>query len=164
MQNRIDATLSVANRDQILDLINQIFALMPFKVDLTPEERQTLVKMGDSGVPFVTETLNLVEQDDSFMPRSFDKAKMRQDKDFYDLMLPVFVQSARLFEAVSDTMMLTGSDLIMGGLDVYRNAKENGQGANLDNLVPLIGQRFKRKSKKETGEGGESGNENPATG
>jgi hypothetical protein len=147
MQNEIDAAITVTDRDKILDLIAQIFALLPFRVDLTPEERQSLVKMGDSGRPFVEGTLNLVEQDDSFMPRSFDKAEMRQDSDFYVSMLPVEVQMTRLFEAVSDTMMLAGSDLIMAALDVYRNAKDNGQGSNLDHLVPLIGQRFKRKSK-----------------
>jgi hypothetical protein len=147
MQNKIDATITPAVRDQILDLISQIFALLPFLVDLTPEERQSLVKMGDSGRPFVEGTLNLVEQDDSFMPRSFDKAEMRQDSDFYVAMLPVEVQMTRLFEAVSDTMMLSGSDLIMAALDVYNNAKENGQGSHLDSLVPLIGQRFKRKRK-----------------
>jgi hypothetical protein len=151
MQNRIDATLSAVDRDKILDLISQIFTLMPFLVDLTPDERQTLVKMGDSGRPFVEGTLNLVEQDDSFMPRSFEKTEMRQDNDFYQMMQPVFIQMSRLFEGVSDTTMLTGSDLIMAGLEVYRNAKDNGQGSNLDNLVPLIGQRFKRKSKKDGG-------------
>jgi hypothetical protein len=43
----------------------------------------------------------------------------------------------------------------MAGLEVYRNAKDNGAGANLDNLVPLLGNRFKRKPK---GEGGTTGN------
>ncbi|HEY0428632.1 MAG TPA: hypothetical protein VGC76_12700 [Pyrinomonadaceae bacterium] len=147
MQNKIAASISTADRDKILDFINQIFALMTFGVDLTPEERQSLVKMGDSGRPFVEGTLTLVEQDDSFMPRSFDKAEMRRDNDFYTAMQPVLVQMTRLFESVSDTMMLAGSDLIVAALEVYRNAKDNGQGANLDNLVPLIGRRFKRKSK-----------------
>jgi len=148
MQNDIDAQITVANRDKILDLIRQIFELLPVQVDLSPDERQSLVKMGNSGRPFVEETLNMVEQDDSFMPRTFDKTEMRQDSDFYTTMLPVSIQLTKLFETVNDTMMLVGSDLIMAALDVYRNAKDNGKGANLDNLVPLLGQRFKRKSKK----------------
>ena len=148
MQNEFDAQITVASRDKILDLISQIFALLPAQVDLSLDERQSLVKMGNSGRPFVEETLNMVEQDDSFMPRAFDKAEMRQDSDFYTTMLPVSIQLTKLFEAVNDTMMLAGSDLIMSALDVYRNAKDNGKGANLDNLVPLLGQRFKRKSKK----------------
>lgn len=154
MQNKIDATLSVADRDKILDFIGQARALLPFLIDLTTEDRQSLVKMGDSGRPFVEETLNLVEQDDTFMPRSFDKAEMRRDNDFYEIMKPVMTQLTQLSEAVNDTMMLTGSDLIMGGLDVYRNAKDNGRGENLDNLVPLLGNRFKRKPKNDGDNGG----------
>lgn len=149
MQNKIDAALSVADRDQILNLIEQIFDLLPFNVDLTPDERQSLVKMGESGRPFVELALNLVEQDDSFMPRTFDKTEMRADLDLYTTTLPVLMQLTKLYEAVNDTMMLAGSDLIMAGLDVYRNSKANGRGEHLDNLVPLLGRRFTIKSKKD---------------
>lgn len=159
MENRIDAVLDPSRRDQILDLIAQIRALLPFLIDLSPEERQTLVKMGNSGRPFVEQALNLVEQDDSFMPRSFDKTVMRKDKDLDTAMQPVVIQMTQLFEAINDTMMLVGSDLILAGLDVYRNARNNGRGAHLDNLVPLLGQRFKLKPKKDGG--GTGGANNP---
>jgi hypothetical protein len=153
MQNKIDATLEAADRDRILDLINQIFNLLPFRVDLTPEERHTLFKMGDWGRPIVEQTLVLAEQDDSFLPRTFDVAEMRKDKELYDNLMPVFIQLSRLFESVQDTMMLNGSDLIMAGLDVYRSAKDYGVGEHLDNLIPLVARRFKRASKKDDGSG-----------
>lgn len=150
MQNKIEAAINTGDRDRILELIGQIRDLMPFLVDLTPEERQQLFKMGDWGRPIVEQTLVLAEQDDSFLPRSFDVSKMRMDKDLYDALSPIFIQLSRLFEGVNDTMMLTGSDLIMSGLDIYGNAKENGVGENLDNLIPLFARRFKRQSKKDT--------------
>ena len=153
MQNSIDATISVANRDQMLSLIGQISDLMPVKIDLSPEDRQSLVKMGESGRPFVEATLNIVEQDDKFMPRTFDKTVMRKDSDFYTMMLPVWIQIIKLHEMFDDTMMLTGSDLIMAGLEVYKNAKANGEGENLDNLVPLLGRRFKQTTKKDDNDG-----------
>lgn len=148
MQNSIDASITTANRDLMLSLIGQISDLMPVKIDLSPEDRKSLVKMGESGRPFVETTLNIVEQDDSFMPRTFDKTVMRKDSDFYTMMLPVWIQMSKLFEMVDDTMMLTGSDLIMAGLEVYKNLKANGEGENLDNLVPLLGRRFKPRQKK----------------
>lgn len=161
MQNKIDAALSAADRDKILDFLRQSKELLPFLIDLAPEERKTLFKMGEQGRPFVEGSLNLVEQDDSYMPRSFDKAEMRKDNDLYEALLPIYMFLATFFDAVEDTMMLVGSDLIMAGLDVYRNAKDNGKGANLDSLVPLLGRRFKRgKSNKDGGdnEGGENPN------
>ena len=156
MENKIDATLSAADRDQILDLIRQIRQLLPFTVDLSPEDRQTLVKMGDKSRAFVEGCLTLAESDESFLPRSFDVKEMRQDKELYDIMSPIATQLSRLFEAVGDTMMLAGSDLIMSSFDVYGNAQKNGKGADIDNLVPLLGRRFSRKSKPDGDEGGDN--------
>ena len=160
MQNKIDAVLSDEIRDRVINHLREASELLPFLIDLTTDERQTTFKMGERGRPFVEGSLALVEQDDSYMPRSFDKVKMRQDNDLYENMLPIFMILAPFFEAVGDTMMLVGSDLIMSGLDVYRNAKDNGKGENLDDLVPLLGRRFKRNpggNDDEGGEGGESG-------
>ncbi|CAN5257334.1 hypothetical protein BH10ACI1_BH10ACI1_25530 [soil metagenome] len=160
MQNKIDATISTENRDRILALISQIFELLPSDVDLTPEERQSLVKMGDWGRPLVEATLTLAEQNDSFLPRSFDVTEMRKDKDLYEALSPVNVQVLRLVDAVRDIMVLTGSDLMMAAFDIYGNAKENGQGEHLDSLIPLVARRFKRKGKKKDG-GNNEGGENP---
>ena len=82
MQNSIDASITTANRGQMLTLIGQISDLMPVKTDLSPEDRKSLVKMGESDRPFVEATLNIVEQNDTFMPRSLDKTAMRKDSDF----------------------------------------------------------------------------------
>jgi hypothetical protein len=54
--------------------------------------------MGDSGRPFVEATLTLVEQDDSFMPRSFDKAEMRQP----NLRLRLFTPTLELLTATME--------------------------------------------------------------
>ena len=64
MQNRIDASISTTVRDEILDLIAQIRTKLPFLIDLSPEERQTLPKMGDKSRAFVSGALQLAEQDD----------------------------------------------------------------------------------------------------
>lgn len=157
MENRIDAVLATADRERVLQLVAQIRDLLPFLIDLTPEQRRTLFKMGESGRPFVEAGLTMVEQDDSYMPRSFDRTEMRKDSDLYAALLPVYTALASLFDAVDDTLMLVGSDLILAGLDVYRNAKDNGKGGNLDPLVPLLGRRFKRgKSGGDDGDGGEN--------
>ena len=148
MQNQIDAVFEFADRDRIFDLIKRIFTLLPLSIVLSPEEQQSLVKIGDSNRPFVEESLDLVDQDDSFMPRSFDKTEMRQDSDFYTTLLPISIQISKLHKAVCETILLVGRDLIMSGLEIYPNAKANGAGANPDNLFTLPGKRFKLTTKK----------------
>lgn len=148
MQNRIDATLEVAKRDQVLDLIAQIRTILPFLIDLTPEERQSLPKMGDKSRAFVAQALQLAEHDDQYLPRSFDVAEMRRDVELAEGLHPIVVALKQLTEFVDDTYVQVGSEAYTAALVVYQSAKRNGQGAALDNLLDALGQRFARKSKE----------------
>lgn len=150
MNNRIDAVLSAANRDAVLDHIAQIRTLLPFLLDLSPEDRQALPKMGDKSRAFVSQALQIAEQDDSYLPRSFDVADMRQDVVLAEAMYPIFVALKQLSELVDDTYVQVGSEAYTAGLIVYQSAKRNGGnggGSGLDDLLDALGQRFARKSK-----------------
>lgn len=152
MQNKIDATISAATRDQILDLIAQIRALLPFLIDLTPEDRQALPKMGDKSRAFVSGSLQLATQDDSYLPRSFDVPEMRKDVELAEALYPIGVALKQLSEFVDDTYIQVGSEAYTAALVVYQSAKRNGQGAALDGLLDALGERFARKSKEEPDE------------
>ena len=150
MENRIDASLSIGDRDAVLGLIQDIRTKLPFLVDLTIEDRQSLPKMGDKSRAFVGQAVTLAEQNDDFLPRSFDVAEMRQDVDLTDQLLPILSALAQLTELVEDTYTLAGSDAYSAALIIYNSAKRNGQGEALDNLLDALGQRFARKSKDKT--------------
>lgn len=154
MQNRIDAVLSATDRDKILDSISQIRALLPFLINLTPEERRELPRMGDKSRAFVLASLNLAEEDDSFLPRSFDKAEMRRDEDLFVSLTVIYTALAILFEKLQDTMLLTGSDLYVAALEIYDAAKRKGgsDSGGLDQLLDALGQRFARRRTKKTEE------------
>ena len=152
MQNRIDASLSATVRDEILDLIAQIRTKLPFLIDLSPEERQSLPKMGDKSRAFVSGSLQLATQDDSYLPRAFDVAELRKDVELAENMHPISVALKQLSEYVDDTYTLVGSEAYTGSLVVYQSAKRNGQGAALDGLLDALGQRFARKSKEKPDE------------
>lgn len=150
MENRIDASLSIGDRDAVLGLIQDIRTKLPFLVDLTIEDRQSLPKMGDKSRAFVGQAVTLAEQNDDFLPRSFDVAEMRQDVDLTDQLLPILTALAQLTELVEDTYTLAGSDAYSAALIIYNSAKRNGQGEALDNLLDALGQRFARKAKDKT--------------
>jgi len=152
MQNRIDAELPIGKRDQIIDLINQIRALLPFLIDLSPEDRQALPKMGDKSRAFVTGSLRLATQDDSYLPRSFDVAEMRKDVELAEALLPIVVALKQLTEYVDDTYIQVGSEAYTAALVVYQSAIRYGLGAALDGLLAALGERFARKSKEKPDE------------
>ena len=149
MQNRIDATLPAADKDAIISAIQDINAKAPFLINLTKEERTELPKMGDKSRAFVQAALTLAEEDDSFLPRSFDVAEMRQDEDLYTALAQIATSLTILKEKLDDTMLLIGSDLYVAALEVYAAARRSGNTQGLDQLVDALGQRFARKSKKD---------------
>jgi hypothetical protein len=55
--NRISATLSQADQHAVLAAVNTIRA-PPSLIDLSPEERKALPRMGDSGRGFVAKALD----------------------------------------------------------------------------------------------------------
>ncbi len=152
MENRIDAVLSDADKTDILNHIKQIRLKLPFLVDLSPEERQSLPKMGAKRRSFVTDALTLAEQDDSFLPRSFDVTEMRKDVELTESLAPIVVAMTQLAELLDDTYTLAGSEAYSGGLVVYQSATRNGKGEALDRLADTLGKSFVRKSKSKTEE------------
>ncbi len=152
MENRIDAALSDANRDKVLAGLSEIKALLPFLKDLTPTERRELPKMGDKSQAFVTAAGTLVGRDTSFLPKKFDTAEFLRDVALLKALLPIRAELVRLTELVDDTTMVVGSDAYVGALVVYQNAKANGEGAGLDDLLDELGRRFARHAPSPTPE------------
>lgn len=49
-ENRVNASISGENRTAIIAAIETIRDNLPFLLDLTPEERQTMLKLGDRSI------------------------------------------------------------------------------------------------------------------
>ena len=148
MQNRIDAVLTVENRDRILEKIAEIKTLLPFLTDLSPEDRRILPNMGDKSRAFVSDSLLLAEHDDQYLPRSFDVPEFRRDVELAGGLHPISVALSQLSELVDDTYTQVGSEAYTAALVVYQSAKRNGKGEGLDDLLDALGERFARKSKE----------------
>ena len=146
-ENRVNATLSPADQQAVLDAIATIKAKLPFLVDLTPTERQILPKMGDKSRAFVHKALEVATQNPGFLPRDFDLAEMRHDVELFESLQPVVVALTQLQELVDDTVVGVGSEAYTAALLVYQYAKASNQGAALDELADALGRRFARKAK-----------------
>jgi hypothetical protein len=149
--NRISATLSQADRQAVLDAVNTIRTKLPFLIDLSPEERKALPKMGDTGRGFVAQALQVAEQNPDILPRSFDAAEMRKDVELLDALLPVVTALAQLNELLDDTYTAVGSEAYVAGLLVYQYVRAAGKGSALDGALDALGQRFARKSRSAPG-------------
>ncbi|MCF2147216.1 hypothetical protein IQ276_012320 [Desmonostoc muscorum LEGE 12446] len=147
-KTRISATLGQTERDAVLQAISTIKEKLPFLVDLSPDDRMALPKMGDKSRAFVSKALEVAAQNPEFLPRSFDLDEMRKDVQLFEALYPVLLSLTQLQELVDDTSLAVGSEAYAAALQVYNYAKASGQGAGLDAVVLEMGQRFARRTVK----------------
>lgn len=149
-ENRVSASLSEADRQAVLSALAVVREKLPFLVDLTPEERRALPKMGERSQGFVAKALEVATQNGDILPRSFDVEEMRRDVELLGALSPIMGALAQLQELVEDTYMAVGSEAYTSALLVYQYARAGGKGAALDGALDALGQRFARKAGKAT--------------
>ncbi|MFN6564637.1 MAG: hypothetical protein RMY28_033235 [Nostoc sp. ChiSLP01] len=146
--NKVNAKLSSADREAVMQAIVTIREKLPFLIDLTTEERKALPKLGDKSRAFVSKALEIATQNPDFLPRSFNLNEMRQDIELFEALYPIMLSLTQLQELVDDTSVAVGSEAYAAGLMVYNYAKVSGKGAGLETMVDDLGRRFARKAKK----------------
>lgn len=144
--NRIDAALAAADQQAILDALQTIREKLPFLIDLSPEERRALPKMGDKSRAFVEKALEVATQHTDMLPRAFDLETMQRDVALLQLLEPVALAVAQLAELVDDTQVAVGSEAYVAALTVYQYARYSPFGQGLDAVADELGRRFVRRS------------------
>lgn len=146
--NKISANFSATDRLAVMDAIATIREKLPFLVDLTTEDRRTMLKMGDKSRAFVSKALEVATQNPEFLPRSFDVEEMRRDLVLYEALYPILLSLTQLQELVDDTYIAIGSEAYAAALAVYNYAKASGDVTGLDAVIDEMGRRFTRRTKK----------------
>ena len=144
----IDATVTDAQKTAVLGAITTIEDNLEFLVNLTPQERQTLPKMGNATQSFVSKAREIASNNPQFVPAYVDLAAMQRDYDLAARLQGIEMQLASLLEKVSDTNLAAGSEAFVTALTLYNSikaaAKVNVPGANA--LVNELGERFAQPS------------------
>ena len=148
--NPIDATLSPEDQAAVLAAIATIEEKLPFLVDISPEERISLPKMGDKSRAFVSKAAEVATQNPDFLPRSFDVDEMRRDVALFEALQPIALGLTQLQELVDDTLLSAGSEAYTAALVVYNYARNSGKGQALDAVVDEMSRRFARKARSVT--------------
>lgn len=152
MQNRISVTIPAASKkkiDEALAVLQQ--ELTPYLYPLTPEQRQTLIKMGDRSLGFMKKIEEYGAASPSLVPSFVDFQALQEDiratNDLGSILRPL----QQLATDVESTMMQTGGEAYTDGLVVYRNiqsaAKANVPGAQA--AYEELKDRFAGQGKRE---------------
>jgi hypothetical protein len=146
-ENRVSAAISEADQQAVLAAIETIRQKLPFLIDLSPEQRRSLPKMGDKSRAFVGKALAVAQHNSNFLPRSFSVEEMGRDVQLFEALQPILTSLTRLQEQLSDTYTEVGSEAYSAALVVYQYARTSGDGESLETLLDDMAQRFARKSK-----------------
>jgi hypothetical protein len=147
-ENRVSASLSQADLQAVLAAIQTIRDKLPFLIDLTPDERRAMPKIGDTGHNFAAQALTIATQNLDLLPRAFDLAEFQRDVELLAALRPLVAAVTQLQELIEDTYLQVGSEAYVSALAVYGYAKAGNKGAALDSLLADMKRRFTRKTSK----------------
>lgn len=151
--NLQQSTLSKNDQKEVIDAIATIQQKLSFLINLSPDERRSLPKLGDKTRIFVQKAMEVVNQNSEFLPRSFEVANMQREVELYEGLYPILLAVAKLHELVDDTYMAAGNEAYTSARTVYSSAKVNGRGMGVDAVVYDLGRRFSRKPRKPSSDG-----------
>ena len=146
-QNLVSGTLTDAQKTAIQTALQTIQTNLPFAVDLSLSQRQSLVKAGDKSVAFLNRSRDLANQNPNWLPASFPRQEFLNDCALFDALAPIETLLTQLLEKVRDTRMAAGSDAMVAGLILYGIAQAAGQGSALDDALAQMSGRFAKAAK-----------------
>ncbi len=144
-QNKVSSTLAATAAANITTAIATIRTNLPFLINLTKDERQSLPRAGDNSQAFLQASLTFVAQHPEALPANFNTAEFAKDGALLTPFSPVVAAIAQLNEDVQDTDLALNSDLFAQSLDVYAFAKANNRGGAYDAYVDSVKGRFAKR-------------------
>lgn len=145
--NYVSAELTPADQTAVLAAIATIRTKLPFLMDLSDDERASLVRFGPKSHAFVGSALQAAQANAQIIPAALDLAEFARDYALWQTIQPIAVQLTQLHELFDDTMAAIGSDLYSEALAAYGYMKVAGSGPALDELKASLGVRFARRPK-----------------
>ena len=150
--NRISLEITAAQKTAIVDAVMALkTALQGMLINLTPEEKQSLPRIGDNSLAFDEKCAAYMASRADLVPSFLDTAEMAKDRKLVADLLPCFRELAPLCEGLEETIMLANSDNMIGDLAFYQNvrqaAKRGVAGANT--IYDDLKSRFPGRPKKD---------------
>jgi hypothetical protein len=121
--NNVSITISAEAMQKIAEGFSTIVTNMPKLVTLTPEQRQTLPKMGDKTIAFVNKAIEYARQNPKIVPAYLNMEEFARDVDAVNKLFQVTTPIQKLAEEIDDTMMMAGCEAYAAALAFYTSLK-----------------------------------------
>ena len=134
INNRIAFQITDADLQAVQAALQTLQAkLVPLLVNLGPDDRRQLPKMGPKTVDFVSKTLGYARSNPQYQPSFIDLEDYTIDLAAVGLLRGIQQPLAQITDMVEDTLLLSGSEALTAALTCYQAfkgaAKANAPGA-----------------------------------
>ncbi|GAA0879630.1 hypothetical protein GCM10009119_25980 [Algoriphagus jejuensis] len=150
-RNLVSVDIPDADITKVKDLLKEIMDLLgSHLIALTPEERRTMLKMGDGSGPFVDKVLDYIDSNPQFLPAIIDPKEMKKDWKTWNQLVPILRLVDQLQSNLSDTIMEAGSELYADCLGYY-GGTQFGVKMNYPDAKPIeedLAKRFAGQGKR----------------
>ena len=143
----ISVTLPAADVTTIKNDITAIEGLLPFRVNLSQQERKSLPKTAQGSVGYVQTALTYAKDHPEILPPSFSVAEFEKDVVLFTQLSELLALLKGLTNGVDDTTLGVGSEAKRAAnqfYDLLKNAAKTNPG--LQPLVDELGRLFQRQS------------------
>ena len=122
--NRVSAVLGDAEIAELRTQIAALRARLPFLVNLSPQDRKELPKLGDKTLGFDEKCQTYMESNPEFLPGFVDTAELDRDRALRSQMLRIAPDLLLLAEQIEDTLTVLGSEIVMVDFAYYQGVRE----------------------------------------
>jgi len=145
----IDATVSPADLQAVKDAFAVVLNKLPFLVNLTSAERQSIVKTGPDSLSFVQNALTAALGNPDIFPASFDRDGFKRDVELFAILTELVTLAEQVLSQLDDTRLAVGGEAMQGATTTYSYAKAAAKHTpGLKPVAEQLGDRFKKASKK----------------
>ena len=141
----IDAAVSAADVQAVKDAFNVIKQKLPFLVNLTNDERKSIVKAGSGSLTFVTKALSGAQANPTIFPGTFNKDAFQRDVDLFAVLTELTTLANQVAEQIDDTRMAVGGEAMRQAMQSYEYIKTAAKTEpGLKSLADELAERFKK--------------------
>jgi len=122
--NRISAQINAKVKEQVLTKIDEIGALLPFLINLTPEDRRKIAHIATERGAMDEAFARQMTTHSEFVPNYVDVEELGRDRSLRSDLLDIQAKVDALQEKLDDTTQAVGSDVYQAYLAYYANVQQ----------------------------------------
>ncbi|MDD2994933.1 MAG: hypothetical protein PHP99_01805 [Paludibacter sp.] len=126
MENKHNQNIPEEVLTQVTTKLNEILTLVkPYAITLTPEERKSMLKMGDKSNSFVEKALEYTRTNPEFVPAYMNVAEFETDFVETKNLIGVMSLATQVSNSIDDTQLAAGSEAYHAALYYYGNVQQS---------------------------------------